>query len=223
VDQKPQPTRSASDDDDDVEILEVVGFEDTPDRVDGWGDAGRGAPPAENADEILVRLDTGLARRRSTDPPLNETERAAREQVLRLSADFENYRRRIEREREDSVRHASAGLVTRLLPVLDNFERALSHDPGPGADRFYDGVVLIFRQLLEELRREGLTAVDSVGEPFDPAHHEAVSTTVEQALPANIVVEEMQRGYRLYDRLLRPALVKVTVEPAEDPGGSSAR
>lgn len=188
---------------------------------------GAGRSLSDRAEEILVQLETGLERRRRTDPPPTEAERVAREQLLRLSADFENFRRRIEREREDSERHASASLVTRLLPVLDNFERALSRDPGAGSDRFYDGVVLIFRQLLEELRKEGLAAVDSVGEPFNPELHEAVSTTVEQALPPNIVVEEMQRGYRLHERLLRPALVKVTVEPAYEPfepsGGTNAR
>ncbi len=110
--------------------------------------------------------------------------------------------------------YASAQLISRLLPVLDNFERALNAasqtEGGPG---FYDGIALIFRQLLEELRREGLTAVDTVGEPFDPEVHEAVATSTDSDFPPNTVVEELQRGYLLHDRLLRPALVQVSIDP----------
>lgn len=203
--------------DDDIEILEVVGL-DEPDssaasrRSGGPSTSGAGT---DRGGEILFDLEPQPERKHGSDSPTAGTERISREQWLRLSSDFENFRRRTDREREANERHASASLVTRLLPVLDNFERALSGDPRQGSQRFYDGVALIFRQILDELHTEGLVAVDSVGEPFDPAVHEAVSTTVEPALPPNIVVEELQRGYRMHDRLLRPALVKVTVDPAD--------
>jgi molecular chaperone GrpE len=184
--------------DDEIEILEVVGLDE---RV---RPASRPTAPPE------VVLDLGSEAREPSpvEPDL-------RERLLRLGADFDNYRRRVEREREAHERQATASLIGRLLPVLDNFERALARDPGQGQDRLFDGVSLIFRQLLDELRQEGLVAVDSVGEPFDPELHEAVATTVEPSLPPNIVVEELQRGYRLHARLLRPALVRVTVAPSD--------
>jgi molecular chaperone GrpE len=191
----PEPVGS----DDEIEILEVVGLDE---RV---RPAARPASPAE------VVLDLGPEAAREPSP----VEPDLRERLLRLGADFDNYRRRVDREREAHERQATASLIGRLLPVLDNFERALARDPGQGRDRMFDGVALIFRQLLEELRQEGLVAVDSVGEPFDPELHEAVATTVEPSLPPNIVVEELQRGYRLHSRLLRPALVRVTVAPSD--------
>ncbi len=200
MDSKTQPDSPGVDDE--IEILEVVGLDERV-RTAGPGRAS-GAPA-----EVVVDLDPQTPR--AADPGATEM----RERLLRLSADFDNYRRRVEREREAHERQAAAGLISRLLPVLDNFERALAREPGQANDRLFEGVALIFRQLLEELRQEGLVAVDSVGEPFDPALHEAVATTVEQALPPNVVVEELQRGYRLHSRLLRPALVRVTVGPSD--------
>ena len=179
--------------DDEIEILEVVGLD---------GDEAPVRKRRSTSREVAVEIEPQAAE--------------AREQLLRLSADFENFRRRVDRDREAHERHATASLITRLLPVLDNFERALARENGGSTERFFDGVVLIFRQLLDELRAEGLHAVDSVGEPFDPQVHEAVATAEEDALPPNIVVEELQRGYRLHGRLLRPALVRVTVD-----GGSA--
>jgi molecular chaperone GrpE len=105
--------------------------------------------------------------------------------------------------------------------VLDNFERAFSTElPSEDGRAFQQGVALIFRQLLDELRREGLTAVDSLGQPFDPRLHEAVATERMSGLPENTVVEEIRRGYLLHDRLLRPAQVRVAVGESEDATGS---
>ena len=120
----------------------------------------------------------------------------------------------MEREREANERHAAAGLVTRLLPVLDNFERALSSEvPTEEGRAFQEGVALIFRQLLDELRKQGLAAVDSLGQEFDPTVHEAVAMDADSGLPPNTVVEELRRGYLLHDRLLRAAQVKVSLDP----------
>lgn len=205
------------DDSDDIEIIEIIGLdEDTP----ASGESAHGAedPDEERAeeapdpDEIVLEFEgdaadgsgVGIGERGTAD----ETNR-----LLRLQADFENYKKRVEREREATRRHANAGLMTRLLPVLDNFERAVSVLP-PNGDvegSIQHGVVLIFKQLLEELRQEGLTAIDSVGEQFDPHLHDAVATDVQKELPHHTVVEEMQRGYMIHDRVLRPSLVKVNI------------
>ena len=141
---------------------------------------------------------------------------------VRLQADFENYKKRIEKDREADQRHASARVVQNLLPVLDNFERAIASSVGDESDSpLHQGVQLIFRQLLDELRREGLVAIDTVGEPFDPALHEAVATEEHPDLPHQTIMEELQRGYTLNSRLLRPALVKVSTKAGMHDAGSS--
>lgn len=200
---------------DDIEILEIVGMDDRADAAPG-------------SDEVLIAFDEELAERPPLSPGAGAEASAqaevadARERLLRIRADFENLKKRIEREREEYFRHATASLVGRLLPVLDNFERALAAGRRTGdGDSFVDGVCLIQRQLLDELRREGLRPVDCLGRIFDPALHEAVATEINSQLPVNTVVEEMQRGYYFDDRLLRPALVRVSVlGRIDEPRGS---
>jgi molecular chaperone GrpE len=207
---------------DEIEILEVVGLdEDSP------AAGAREEEQDETSSEITLRFDDEKEAAAGAAAPPDEAPNGSaiavsdREKLLRLSADFENFKKRAEREREANERHAAAGLVSRLLPVLDNFERALAAEIPPDNGRaFRDGVALIFRQLLEELRREGLGAVDSLGQEFDPNLHEAVATDSVPGLPGNTVVEELRRGYLLHDRLLRPAQVKVSLgdEPDRSPG-----
>jgi len=186
---------------DDIEILEVVGLDEEEETVE-----------TADEDEVVVAFDEAPARA-APGPDRSAEVDEARERLLRLRADFENFKKRMEREREDYSRQATASLVARLLPVLDNLERALdAARQGRGnGDAFQNGVALIQRQLLDELRREGLRAVESVGQSFDPTIHEAVATDGQSTLPSNTVVEELQRGYYFDDRLLRPALVRVAV------------
>ena len=133
------------------------------------------------------------------------------------TAEFENLKKRTDREQEESRRFAAIGVVQRLLPVLDNFERALSSAPtGSGDDNFRQGVELIYKQLLEELRQEGLSPIESLGEQFDPNLHEAVETCQDSENPPNTVVRELLKGYRFMDRMLRPAMVKVNLETVSD-------
>lgn len=209
---------------DEIEILEVVGLdEDSPaarpreeasDETSEPRDAPHDAPhdvPEDGASEIVLDLD---AAEPQLDRGEQESEVSDGERLLRLTADFDNFKKRVDRERAAHRMYAAAQLVSRLLPVLDNFERALNAArQSDGDPAFHDGIALIFRQLLDELRKEGLTAVDTVGEPFDPEVHEAVATTTDSDLPPNTVVEELQRGYLLHDRLLRPALVQVRIDP----------
>jgi len=206
-----------TDEDDEIEILEVIGLdEDSP-------AAGHDGEPAErDAGEITLQFEEGAVRAAGTTMPADavgnggSSSVSEREMLGRLQADFENFKKRVERERLANQRQAAAGLVSRILPVLDNFERAISSEvPSEEGRAFQEGVALIFRQLLEELRREGLTSVDSLGQPFDPHLHEAVATDCVPGLPDNTVVEEMRRGYLLHGRLLRPAQVKVSLDEAE--------
>ena len=136
--------------------------------------------------------------------------------AMRATADLDNFRKRISREKEEALRYANRGLLEELLPILDNFERAMAAPSGSGAEQaLREGLVLIYRQLSEALRKEGLRSIDAVGQPFDPNLHEAVATDHESGLPSQTVVEEMRRGYLLRGRVLRPALVKVAVDPPE--------
>ena len=155
-------------------------------------------------------------------PPAVDVE--LRERMLRLQADFENFKKRIDRERFDHFRYATFELVGRILPVLDNFERAIaSTRPGAADPALIEGLALIHRQLLTELEAEGLRGMDGVGEPFDPERHEAVATDPDSPLPPHTVTQVFQRGYFLHDRVLRPAMVRVRVDEAEGDGSTDDR
>jgi molecular chaperone GrpE len=130
------------------------------------------------------------------------------ERLARLQADFDNFRRRTRQEKEEFYKYASERLISALLPVLDNFERALVAESG-SIDSLKSGVQMIFRQLQEALAAEGLTPVPSVGGQFDPQKHEAALRDESGDHPDNTILEELRRGYYLKDKVIRPAMVKV--------------
>lgn len=166
-------------------------------------------------------------RRTSTDPDEREDGSAdesevgtlrfelqqAEDRAVRALADYENFRRRVQREREDTLRYAAETAVTEFLPVVDNLARAL--EAGGGLDDFRQGVEMIHRQMKDVLARLDVTQVPAVGERFDPSVHEAVSKEERSDVDHPTVMEEYQVGFRLHERLLRPAMVRVAV-PAED-------
>jgi len=194
----PDPEQS-----DDIEILEVVGVDEDGIPVE--------TEDPEDVEVVFEDLPVAPAVRRPA-PPTEDP--ALKERFLRLQADFENYKKRIERERSDYFRHATSGLVARLLPVLDNFERAIAAARGradAGGDALTEGVALIQRQLLDELAREGLHPMDPVGATFDPELHEAVATDPASDAPSHTVTAVLQRGWFFHDRVLRAALVRVSV------------
>ena len=131
------------------------------------------------------------------------------DRLLRTAAEFDNYRKRIDRERRDQSESAAASLLADVLPVVDNLERALQAPGGPEAAGYRAGVELIHRQLLDLLRKRGVTPIEAQGADFDPRFHQAVSQETSDAHRDGEVMEEMQRGYMLGERLLRPAMVKV--------------
>ncbi len=132
-----------------------------------------------------------------------------RNRYVRAIADFENFRKRTEREKADFFRYATAAVLKDVLPVLDNFDRALDH--AEEGDDFHKGVLMIYKQLFDVLQKHGLKPIDQSGVSFDPNIHEAVVREEDDAVPNHTVVAILQRGYFLHDRLLRPALVKVAV------------
>jgi molecular chaperone GrpE len=133
----------------------------------------------------------------------------------RAAADFSNYRRRTEEDRDIVARFANATLIGKLLAVLDDFDRALEHVPEDVHEGWVDGVRLVERKLRGVLESEGVTPIEALGQPFDPTIHEAVVHEDTADHPDNEVIGELQRGYRLHDRVLRPALVKVANNPKE--------
>ena len=137
------------------------------------------------------------------------------ERLLRKQAEIENVRKRVEREKEDFLQHATVGLIRALLPTLDSLERGLKHREQDVPLKFYEGLELIHRELLEVLKRAGLEPVESEGKIFDPHVHQAVETVEAEGRQDQEVVEELQRGYKLKHRLLRPAIVKVAVAPQQ--------
>nr|WP_243454327.1 nucleotide exchange factor GrpE [Desulfosporosinus fructosivorans] len=132
-------------------------------------------------------------------------------QLQRLQADFDNYRKRTQKEKTELIKYASERLVVDLLPVLDNFDRAVSAaKDNPDFTSFSQGVEMILRQMQTALSKEGLKAMDAVGQPFDPNLHEAVLRVASEEHPENTVVEELQKGYYLKEKVLRPCMVKVS-------------
>lgn len=133
------------------------------------------------------------------------------DRLLRTRAEFENARRRAERERSDFLQFASMDLVREILPVLDDFERALKVET---ADRDYaKGVELIYQRLFETLRKMGLEPIETEGKQFDPNQHQAVERVPSEEAEDQAIVGEFQRGYHFKSKLLRPAMVRVAVKP----------
>ncbi|GAB6152617.1 nucleotide exchange factor GrpE [Desulfosporosinus burensis] len=131
--------------------------------------------------------------------------------LLRMQADFDNYRKRTQKEKTEIIKYASERVVGELLPVLDNFERAVSAAQiNPDFAAFSQGVEMILRQLQTALSKEGLKAIEAVGQPFDPNLHDAVLRVESEEHPENTVVDELQKGYYLKEKVLRPSMVKVS-------------
>ena len=139
------------------------------------------------------------------------------DRLVRTAADFENFKKRAAREREEAVKFANEALVKKLVTVLDNFEMALAaagQQPAAGAQSLQAGVAMIQQQLRSVLQEAGLEEVDATGKVFDPNWHEAVSQQDSEEVPEGSVLLQLRKGYKLRDRLIRPATVVVARKPA---------
>jgi len=163
----------------------------------------------ETAQEAVAEESSDGGTTPTTDPALRVENQQLKDRYLRTLADFENFRKRNEREKADFFKHALGAVLRDILPVLDNFDRALEH--AEEGDEFHKGVLLIYKQLFEILQRHGMKPVDEVDVHFDPNIHEAVIREEDPSVPSHTVVAVLQKGYFLHDRLLRPAMVKVAV------------
>ncbi|HYL98107.1 MAG TPA: nucleotide exchange factor GrpE [Blastocatellia bacterium] len=169
----------------------------------------------QSSEQREIELALALAEAQDTIQTLWQDKSNLHDQLLRRQAEFENFRKRQEKEKIEFHQRARAELVLELLPVLDNFERALSslNNGEAEAGSLRQGIELIHKQMRDALTKLGLQTVESVGAVFDPNLHEAVTTEPTEDHKENTIIEEFQRGYKLGDRLLRPAKVKVAAAP----------
>ena len=139
-----------------------------------------------------------------------------RDLAMRSQADFENYKKRCAREKEDAIRYANSSLLERLVAIIDNFELGLEAARGEKENSpIYSGMTLVLKQLNDFLAENGLQLVEAVGRKFDPNLHEAIAHEASNEFPEGTVIRQTRRGYRLKDRLLRPASVVVSSGPAK--------
>ena len=187
------------------------GAEDTDDDRYVIEDTGETVADIEQEMELAAQQAAGTTEGSPAkgSEALEAENHSLRDRYMRTLADFENFRKRSEREKTDFFRYALAGTIKDLLPVLDNFDRALEH--AADGDEFHKGVSLIYKQLFDVLQKHGLKPIEEAGVRFDPNLHEAVMREEDASVPSQTVVAILQKGYFLDDRLLRPALVKVAV------------
>lgn len=196
---------------------------DRPFDVDGEGEAPplrEEAPSQETVTEGEAKAPEGggegVDERAALEAKLRETE----ERLLRIAADFENFRKRMEREKQEYIRFANERLLRDLLPVVDDLKRALDFArKSRGENAIVSGIEIVYQGMLKVFERYGLVPVESQGRPFDPTIHEAVQTVEREDVEPGLVVEEHQTGFLLNGRVLRPALVTVSAAPEQTSPG----
>jgi len=197
--------------DDEIEI-EFVDVDESPSVIEPEVDS---EPAALGETGVAISDESGAQVIEKLQTELDHV----RDVYLRKLAEFDNFRKRVDREREDLRQAALEDFIRELLPVVDNFDRALQHaDADSGA--FHQGVEMIAKQLHDTLERKGVSEIDPIGESFDPLVHEAVQRIEGGDHPPGTVVSVMLKGYTLGDRLIRPAMVGVAVEATEPEGGA---
>jgi molecular chaperone GrpE len=182
------------------------------------GDAAESGPPDAAAlqrrlDLVSAQLEESFARARDGQAKLKEEH----ERLLRTAAEFENYKRRAVKEKEETRKFGAESLLKDFLPVADNLERALEHAEQHDPRQVIEGIRLVQKMLDAALGKHGVVGFSAVGQPFDPGQHEALMQTESDAAPGT-VVKEMARGYKLHDRLVRPAAVVVAKARGGDAG-----
>ena len=178
------------------------------------------APPESPAGEVAAPANMEMLVRLQTEKDDLAAKYSA---AVRQLADLDNARKRIERERREDSARAVAHVIEPMLPVLDGFERALAAHSDPAYEDYRKGFELIYRQLLEALKKFGLERIEALGQPFDPHVHQAVERVESNECEVGKVVEDLRHGYKLRERVLRPALVRVAFRPATEPADADSR
>lgn len=164
---------------------------------------------SSDVEEENEQEEKALDEHEETIKKLQEENKEQYERMLRIQAEFDNYKRRTQQERINERKYQVQSLAEELLPVLDNFERALQVEVNEQSKGIYEGIKMVYNQLLEALKSNGVEPIDVVGKQFDPNLHHAVMQIDDDQYKSNEIVEELQKGYMLKDRVLRPSMVKV--------------
>jgi len=207
VDQSEGPSGLESEGLEDIEIefVDEDSGVDSDNGAEEGSEVGGGLEPVDLGPSIEVEIER-------LESELDEL----RDVHLRKLAEFDNFRKRTERERVEIKRHANEELVRELLPVLDNFERALEHGSAADTSAFHEGVEMIAKQLWDTLERQGVEVVNPMGERFSPEFHEAVHRVEDATLEPGTIASVLNKGYLCNGRLVRPAMVGVVAEPPKD-------
>jgi molecular chaperone GrpE len=187
----------------------------------------REEPVEPNKSESAEVLKESAEKETDIETRLQEKEKEAKEnydRYLRLSAELENYKKRAEKEKGETYKFANENVLKDLLPVLDNLERALEHGRDAANPKaLLEGVEMTQKGFWTVMEKYGISRVEAMGEVFDPNHHEAVMVQEDAQSPPGVVISQLQKGYRLHNRLVRPAMVIVSkkpeINPDEDPEG----
>ncbi|MBT5875732.1 MAG: nucleotide exchange factor GrpE [Candidatus Latescibacteria bacterium] len=189
----------AAESDAETEPIDTALNEDGEDSGESLEESGTGETDREEDGEL-----DGLA-------VAEEELQVSQDRLMRLAAEFDNYKKRTSREIGLLVKNAGESVISRLLPTLDNIERALQAPQSSDETKsFAQGIVMIHQQLLETLEKEGLEVLESLGQPFDPTMHEAIMAVDKDDTPEETILDEVEKGYRLNDKILRPAKVVVS-------------
>jgi len=197
--------------------------EGTPEAAEPTSETGEAVDSSEQPTlqpGDVTEADLATARE-SLQEQLEAAQREAaeiRDRFLRAAADLENFRKRASKEREEIQKFANERLLRDFLPVYDDLERAMSaldEDASPAAAKVKDGVELVRKKFIQQMERHGVEAFDSRGETFDPARHDAIQQAHSNEVEAGLILDELQRGFLLHGRLLRPAMVVVSLGPAK--------
>lgn len=204
------------------ENMDNLDSPESPEDVSGGTPDSADASEAETTPDAAVSPATDTAETPVEAEPVpverQLEERAAecerlQDQLLRARADFDNYRKRLLREMEQVRQTASLGLIQKLLPVIDNLERALAH--ADANDGFVEGVNMVYKQFQDILGAEGLVAIPTVNETFDPNVHDALATMPSDNIESGVILDEYERGYMMHNNIVRPARVIVSSGPPE--------
>jgi len=182
--------------------------------IDNLDDLSQSMSSATEEAGLVAELQQALVAKAEEVKSLND-------KYLRLAAEFDNYKRLIQRDQRDQIRFGNEQLLKELLPVVDNLERAIkSSREGGNSDVLIQGVELTLKQLTGALTRFHVTPIQTIGQPFNPATHQSVTSVASKKVPEQHVVEEFQRGYLLHDRILRAAMVSVSTGRANGAPGT---
>jgi molecular chaperone GrpE len=181
--------------------------------------------PAAKKSASDALLEATIKAKQEMAEVLAQTQKEAKDmfdRLARVSADFDNFKKRVQREKQDAIKFGNEGLIKEMLPVVDNLNRAVAALSGASAeDKLLEGIRLVAKQFEDALTKVGVTGFTALAQPFDPARHEAVGSRPDDKIPSQHVCEEYQRGYMLHDRLLRPALVIVSAGPSSTTAASN--